>query len=229
MAEINKIGYSTHILGTVKSVMSCLGIILYDKSDISDGSRRKRVSLYNIEEVYKLVLASGKYLELTRETENDGFSYKHNNGKITGFNVILYLDPSNKNPLGYTEFTNTQGEKRDTNIYLDLHASVEDFDVRLNDNLDNAEHAKKTYIGDDLKDYTSSKVILNDIDKVETGHKHYTKFLTQSIVTSDSIFLDSGIVAELANVDNLGLIKLGIERNMNYSPLEYDFETLSIS
>lgn len=230
MAEINKIGYSTHILGTVKSVMSCLGIILYDKSDISDGSRRKRVSLYNIEEVYKLVLDSGKYLELTRETENDGFSYKHNNGKITGFNVILYLDPSNKNnPLGYTEFTNTQGEKRDTNIYLNLHAGVEDFDIRLNDNLDNAEHANKTYIGDNLKGYTSSKVILNDIDKVETGHKHYTKFLTQSIVTSDSIFLDSGIVTELANVDNLGLIKLGIERNMNYSPLEYDFENFSIS
>ena len=231
MAGINKIGYSTHILGTVKSVMSCLGIILYDKSKISDGNKHKRISLYNIDEIYKLVIDSDNYLELTRETaeEDDYFKYSHENGRIKGFNVIIYISPVDGSPLGYTEFTNTQGEQRDTNIYLELKADIQDFDVRLNNNLDNVEYAKKEYLGDELKNYTSSKVILEDIKKLEGGNKFYTKFLSQASMTSNSVFLDSGLVTELKSIGDLGFVKLGIEKGMNYSPFDYDFENFGIS
>lgn len=230
MAGINKIGYSTHILGTVKSVMSCLGIILYNKYDISDGDKYKRISLYNINEIFNLV-KKGPYLELTRETtdENDYFIYLHENGRIEGFNVIIYINPIDGSPLGYTEFTNTQGQDRDTNIYLELQAEVLDFDVRLNDNLDNVEYAIKTYTGKGLGDYTSAKDVFNGLKDVEKGNKHYTKFLSQSQRSNDSIYLDCGTVARLENLNGLGFIKLGLERNMNYSPLDYDFENFNIS
>lgn len=228
MAGINKIGYSTHILGTVRSVMSCLGIILYDKYGISDGNKYKRISLYNLDEMYDLVM-SGDHLELTRENTDDYFRYLHENGHIDGFNVIIYINPSDGSPIGYTEFTNTQGEKRDTNIYLKITASVEDFDVVLNDNLDNVKQAKKTYVGNELKDYTGSKTIQDDLKEVQGGNKHYTKLLSQASETQDSILLDCGTVTKMGYSDSLGLMKLSLERNLNYSPQIYDFTNFGIS
>lgn len=230
MAEINKVGYSTHILGTVKSVMSCLGIILYDKYDISGKSNKyRKISLYNITDIFDIVKSTNKYLEITRENTEGDFKYLHANGRIEGFNTIIYLSPINGSPIGYTEFKNTQGIGRDTNILLNLKASVEDFDVILNNTLENAENAEKKYVGTGLGDYTSNKVAWKAAFQTERGQKHYTKFLDQAKQTQDSIFLDSGVVTMLSDTGDLGFMKLGIERNMNYSPLGYEFKNFTIS
>lgn len=227
MAGINKIGYSTHILGTVESVKSCLRIVLYDKYKISDGNNRyKRISLYNIDEVYNLV-KQGEYLELRRDNRTEPFQYKHVNEKINGFNVIIYLN-SEGFPIGYTEFTNTQGEKRDTNIEINITAKVEDFSITLNDNLDKVEYAEKSYLGTGLENYTGSKTAREKIKNSEQRKKYYTKFVSQAEHTRDSMFLDSGAVVETSN-SGLSFMKLGLERNLNYSPLGYNFTNFGTS
>lgn len=234
MAGINNVGYSTHILGTVKSVMKCLGIILYNRYEISD-TKLTRISLYNINEVYDALTKSGKgeYIEVTREDTDSPFIYEYtvakSNNLDNGFSTIIYLSPVDNTPLGYTEFRLVQGKNRDINIILNLKSSVEDLDVVLTNSLGNVENSNKNYLGKELHNYTSSSTALDSIKQKESINKNYTKFLNQAKMSNCSIYLDSGFVKKFDLTGELGFVKLNIFKNMNYSLLEYDFDKFNIS
>lgn len=234
MAGINNVGYSTHILGTVKSVMKCLGIILYNRYEISD-TGLTRISLYNIKEVYKvLTKEGGKCVKISRNSTEEPFIYNKSiaqSGNLdNGFSTVIYLSPVDDAPLGYTEFRLVQGKDRDINITLDLRSSVEDLNVILNNSLSNVENStNKNYLGDNLGEYTSSSIALDCIKTRENINKNYTKFLNQAKKSNYPVYLDSGFIKKFDLTGDLGFIKLNIFRNMNYSPLEFEFENFNIS
>ena len=235
---IDTTGYSTHILSTVKTVMSCKEILLYDKTDISNG-KYKKISLYNLNEVYEAVIEGDKYLFLQRSEEESSdymvFKYLHSNKEIERFNVIIYISPVNGQPIGYTEFRNSQGERRDTTIEIKLTAKVDDINIVLKNSLSSIPKSAKKYLGEELNEYVSATKALENIEKLDGGEKYYTKFISQAFKADKSIFLDSGAVIKTTGLEDssivptLGLAKLCIRKNVNYSPYDYKFENFNVS
>lgn len=234
MANFNTLGYSTHILGTVKSVMESLTIVLYDRYSIKKEGGYNKISLYNLEKVYEVVMNSPSHLVLNKDEEAGCFKYLYTNPNLSkGFNVIIYLSNSDNSPIGYTEFTNTQGTERDINIFLNLKAAVEDFDIILKDSLESAAIIERNYIGTRQNEYTSANSILDAV-RESVSRQMYTKHVSQTFLFDDScsILLDSGIVkhtdeTELSNLKNF--YKLDIVRNVDYNPMRYDFTNFDVS
>ena len=219
-------GYNTHILGTVKQAKSCLGIVLYDKYKFQNIEGYNKLSLYNLEQNYDVIVEKGPHLLLTRQDVSTPFDYKHTNRELTsGFNVMIYLDPVTNAPVGYTEFSNNQGKERDILIYLDLNASVETLEIELVNKLDSAERVEREYIGNELNKYTSAKNLKSDVKDLQLKSP-YSKFLTQAAYTGGSI-TDAGLVKKIE--DELKFVKLGIARNVVYSPNHYDFTNFNVS
>ena len=225
MADVN-FGYSTHILSTVKQAKSCLGIVLYDKYKFQNVDGYNKISLYNLEKDYEVIIENGPYLKLTRNSVDDPFQYLHTNRELSsGFNVIIYLDPVTSSPVGYTEFSNNQGKNRDLTIRLELSASVNTLDIILNNSLSSAERVDREYIGTGLNEYTSGKTLISDVSKIQPRYP-YSKFLSQAQYDGGAI-TDAGLVKEVEN--ELKFIKVGIAKNVVYSPTFYDFTNFNVS
>ena len=225
MADVN-FGYSTHILGTVKQAKSCLGIVLYDKYKFQNVEGYNKISLYNLEQDYEVIIENGPYLKLTREKVGDSFQYLHTNRELSsGFNVIIYLDPVTSSPVGYTEFSNNQGKNRDLTINLELSASVNTLDIVLNNNLSIAERVDREYTGTGLNEYTSGSVLKSDVLSIQPKYP-YSKFLSQAQYSGGAI-TDAGLVKKIE--DELKFVKVGIARNVVYSPTFYNFTNFNVS
>lgn len=217
----NYLGYNTYILGSTKNVLECLGIILYNKDEFEDIDK---ISLYNIEQIFNKVTDSGKYLRVSRDTGENSFLYSHLNGIIKGFNVIIYLSNSNNTPIGYTEFLSIQGSERDINLSLDLVSDiVEGSEINLLNSLStlkNTTSISKDFTTDDLYNYPSSKIILDDLEKTTDIYPRYTTHLSSIKKNSinDNVFLDYGVL------NKNRFYKLAVSKNININPFEIDFK-----
>lgn len=170
----NNLGYSTHILGTVKSVRESLGIILYNEESFD-----KKISLYNIDEMYALVTSDpGKYYKLTRNDLDSVFLYERSESPIKGFNTIIYLSSVDGSPLGYTEFLNKQGEDRDINLTIALEADLKEGSIVIINylaSLQGSNTEAKKDIGSKLNEFTNMSLVKKEKEKSEK----YTTSITQ--------------------------------------------------
>ena len=221
----NYLGYNTYILGSTKNVLECLGIILYNKDEFED---IEKISLYNIDQVFDKVVRSNKYLRVNRDTDLDPFLYSHLNNIIPGFDVIIYLSNSNNTPIGYTEFLSIQGSERDINLSLNLVSDiVEGGEINLLNSLStlkNTTSISKDFTTDDLYNYPSSKVILDDLSRATDIYPRYTTHLSsiKKNNINDNIFLDYGIL----NKDQF--YRLTVSKNININPFEIDFKNYQL-
>ena len=216
----NYLGYNTYILGTTKSILMCLGIIVYNKSQLP--SDIEKLSLYNIDQVYQKVIQSGEYLRLDRLSTEDPFIYTNNNGVVQGFDTIIYLSNSDNTSIGYTEFLNIQGEDRNINIQLAFNNVISgDLVIDLVNSLTQLKNnptVSTDFIGKELNQYPSAKNIHDDISNSTWNSPKYTSNLS-SIYKSNTqnIFLGYGLLK------GTQLIKLDLSKNMVVDPYEFGF------
>ena len=216
----NYLGYNTYILGTTKSILMCLGIIVYNKSQLP--SDIEKLSLYNINQVYQKVIQSGEYLRLDRLSTEDPFIYTNNNGVVQGFDTIIYLSNSDNTSIGYTEFLNIQGEDRNINIQLAFNNVISgDLVIDLVNSLTQLKNnptVSTDFIGKELNQYPSAKNIHDDISNSTWNSPKYTSNLS-SIYKSNTqnIFLGYGLLK------GTQLIKLDLSKNMVVDPYEFGF------
>ena len=85
----------------------------------------------------------------------------------------------------------------------------------------------KNYVGDDLKDYTSSLIAKQSIEENITPG--YTKSLTEILHDncSKGIYLNTGFLTN--NEGNLDYYKFNINKDVEYSPYGYEFTNFGIS
>jgi len=241
MASSN--GYSTHVLGTIKSITEGLKIIVYNRYSFSEDPNYSKITLYNLEEIYNLVLKSKKYVKLERkgviEEDEEGekidsnhYEYLASNKAIEGFNEIIYLSNSDNSPIGYTDFDETKGLERDIYIFPKQTSKLStNFEIILVNSLssliDGSSNVSKNYVGLEPYEFTSGLLASGSIKKgVYSG---YTKQLSE--INKDGSFygikLDSGLVKQIESGANF--IKLNIEKNIEYSPYNVKFSHFSIS
>lgn len=214
----NYSGYNTYILGTANSILNCLNITVYNKSDLPADS--EKLSLYNIDTIYQSVIELKIGTVLSRQNSSEKFEYS-TNGK--GFNTIIYLNNSDNSPIGYTEFLSVQGKSRNIDISLAFNSEISGgFTVNLANSLSqlrNNTTVKTQFIGEDLHNYTSSIKIKEDLSSLLNNSPNYTTHLSSIIKSGDSqnIFLRNGIL------NGSTLIKLDFSKNINIDPFENGF------
>ena len=219
----NYLGYNTYILGTTKNILGCLGIIVYNRSQLP--SDIEKLSLYNINIVYQEVIASDNYLRINRLTSDEPFEYYYRNERVNGFDTIIYLSNSDNTPTGYTEFINSQGVDRNINISLAFNTTVSGgLTIELTNSLlqlRNNPTITKNFIGEDLDQYPSSKSVMEEINKVTEIYNKpkYTTHISQYIKDqTNSIFLGFETVIEGRN-----LVKLDLSKNIVVDPYNIGF------
>ena len=147
-------GYSTQALGSVKSLIDSKKIVVYNRFNL--GAEYRNINIYNIDSIYEKVKdpisVSGYVLPVYIYSEIDKvivdsshpelsyfpflyeslrFSNIPNNSYLDrGFNVIIYLNAYSE-PLGYTEFTSSQGINNDVQIYISLTSSLEKLETNI--------------------------------------------------------------------------------------------------
>lgn len=218
----NTLGYNTYILGTVKKIVTCSEIILYNNSRVST----EKISLYNINTVYREVLSSGNYIRLIRNNETDPFEYESSEN-FNGFNVIIYLSDSDNTPTGYTEFLNIQGEELNINIYIKFSSNIgNDIELILTNSLNQLRSnttSNKYFIGEGLNQYVSCQEVLNNVKNSDS----YSKYTTHlSSIKKDgeleNILFDFGILK------GSNMYKNNILGNLNIDPFEIGFNNYQI-
>ncbi len=148
--------YNNYFSGSVSQVSNCLEIVLYNKSSFSE-----LVSIYNLESFYlkNLIGTSTKFVKLIRSGVDASFEYKKQ--LEDGFNVIIYISPISNSPVGYTEFSNTQGVDSSFGINLNIKRTADNSKV-LRVEIKNQLVGKdlyKTYTGEALYNYATLKDI----------------------------------------------------------------------
>lgn len=217
----NYLGYNTYILGTTKNILACLGIVVYNKSQLPPDI--EKLSLYNINQVYEKVIQNEKYIKLTRQNSEEPFTFISNNGFTDGFDTIIYLSNSDNSPTGYTEFLNKQGQERNINILLAFNSTISgDLTVTLMNSLTqlkNNSTVNKNFIGKELYQYPNVKDIYEDNIDYKWIEPKYTTNLSALINSENiqNIFLGYGIL------NNLTLVKLNISKNIIIDPYEFNF------
>lgn len=206
-------GYTnTYILGSVKTAEECTEIILYNRNDFETDPEYRKISLYNLSEIYKLVLSSKKYVRLGRKSAEDKFLYVGSSSNIHGFNVIIYVSNSSSASIGYTEFINTQGLSKDVNISLKFEVNTkEGLNIKITNSLTSIKNSE-TYQGkfsDDLESYTSSLKVLENISLSDLNFS-YTNHLANlkrknnySILTNNSTIMNSSTISKLKIIENI--------------------------
>lgn len=221
-SDNNYSGYSTYILGTTKNILRCLGILVYNKSQLPPGT--DKISLYNIDQVYKKVLQSEKYVRIERKDSYSTFDYISGNGVINGFDTIIYLNNSDNSPTGYTEFLNKQGEGRNVSISLAFNSVISgDLTIDLSNSLTqlkNNSTVNKNFTGKDLFHYPSVYDIKEDVDNCLWNSPDYTTNLSSVIKSPNikNIFLTYGVLR-----GDSDLIKLDLSKDIIVDPYEFGF------
>lgn len=192
----NQSGYNTYIIGSSKYILNCLRILVYNKEESPE---IEKISLYNIERVKESIIKEGKYLSIDRLDKTEPFVFKKNNGKISGFDVIIYINTSDGSSIGYTEFISIQGENRDINITLDFTTKISgDLDIEILNSLSQVRGnslINRDFSGDDLEDYTKAPEIFSYKDDIPDYRLHpkYSNHLT-ALPEGKNILLDYSLV-----------------------------------
>ena len=227
----NSLGYRTHVIGTAKPVLESTRIVLYNKYQFASNSDYSRISVYNIDRIYKIVSSSSLSLTLTR-VPNGKFEYNYSNQHTEGFNIIIYLSNFDNTPIGYTEFLRTQGKDRNINISIDLETTIEgDITVNLVNSLAplrNTSSIERVFTGTELWDYTPSRIIKSEVKKI-LPNSRYTTHLTA--FTRDRSVRNIYLLNCLVNQEDrrLKLSKLDITRNIEADPFSLGFSNYQIS
>ena len=227
----NSLGYRTHVIGMTKPVLESTRIVLYNKYQFASNSDYSRISVYNIDRIYRVVSASSLSLTLTREPGGK-FEYNYANEHTEGFNIIIYLSNFDNSPIGYTEFLRTQGKTRNINISIDLETTVEG-DIQVNiinslASLRNSSSLERVFTGDELWEFTSSNKIKSEINKILPVSRyttHLTAFNRDRSVRN--IYLLNYLVRQKDR--DLELSKLDITRNIEADPFALGFTEYQIS
>ena len=217
------LGYNTYILGTASSILNCLGIVVYNKSDLPEDT--EKLSLYNIELIYRDIINSGISTTLIRTNASDSFKYIANG---RGFNTIIYLSNADNSPIGYTEFLSIQGKERNINITLDFNSKISgDSTVDLVNSLSqlrNNTTIERVFTGNKLYDYPTIKTIKEEVEEAIINNPNYTTHLSSIIKSKNNqnIYLKYGIL----NGENL--IKLDFSKNINIDPFGFGFQRFQL-
>lgn len=221
-------GYiNTYILGSIKAAEECTEIILYNRNDFETNPEYRKISLYNLSEIYKLVLSSKKYVRLRRETAEDKFSYVRSS-IINGFNVIIYVGNSSSASIGYTEFINTQGLSRDVNISLEFEVDVKKgLNIKITNSLTSIKNSE-TYqdkLSDNLESYTSSSKILKNINLSDFNFNYTNHLSNLKLGRKDTCAI---LINNSAVINSSTIAKLDIVNNLKYDPYELGFVNFQV-
>lgn len=208
-------GYNTYILGTARSIIDCLSIIVYNRSELRESDRVEKINIYNIDRVIKALVNSGNYSLLRKTTPEAPFNFLSDSLNNTGFNTIIYLSNSDDSVgVGYTEFVSIQGKYRDTSIFINFTSEVDcstsiTISNSLSQLLQSNSTSSKEFSGDENGwEYTTPKKIIESIG----GYKLPTLFSAHvsSLSSRDNsnIWTDNSIVlGKDSSLHSLGIIK----------------------
>ena len=224
MANLDNLGYNTYILGTIKSITECKRILVYNKNSFINYSNYSRLTLYNLNDIFDAVLFNGncpnehclmleRSLDDAEDPSNIPFHYDCDNDITNGFNIIIYVKDDNT-PAGYTEFINTQGNISDSiDIYLKFSVEINKIEIGFTNSLYKIKGSlQKDFLGPELNDYTSSKVIISDVEGLPKCSKytsHLSSFLSEH--SKDNVFLGDRVLTKDGN--DLVLSKLNLLNN----------------
>lgn len=212
MPSPNTSGSQTQLLGSATAASSSLKIVLFNQSLLST-----KISLYGIKAYYNDVILKGEHLDLMRENETDPFEYNYRNGKIEGFDLIIYLSNSNNAPIGFTEFSRVQGLSRNLSIVVKIEDDLEDPMTDIVERTDLGQlkvtDLSTILIGDQDYKYTSSSKILENM----VTPKHSYTVHVEDLGKGKAIVTSSGGVVES------GLYHCGVLRNRNFDPHDIGF------
>lgn len=237
MVNSNNLGYTTHVLSTIKSITECKKILVYNRNSFVSDLNYNRLTLYNLTEVFNNALVdefntsnhgyNNNCLLITREDEeedmtNNPFKYICNNLRTpNGFNIIIYLSNVDSSPVGFTEFVNTQGRISERiDIYLKFKIRGLELELHLSNSLYKMRDSlEKNFIGTELNEYTSNFVIENDIKKIIKDSKyttHLSSYLSKN--SKNNIYLNDRFLNS-----NKNMIKLKLKNNYDFG-LDIEFE-----
>lgn len=229
MAETtNNLGYNTYITGTAKNITDCLEIILYNKSELTVEDGVDSINIYNIQDVIRQLRAANKCISISRSSNTDYFQYYMDNGIISGFNVVIYLQNGTGTGIGYTEFINLQGKYRNIAITLDSKTEVEGtLEINVSNSLVLANSdGSREWIGDGGNNYTSGKRISGWKVKKEdsllspTGYTTHLSGLGNSLFSEVNLWLGGlGVVRG----ETESLYTLTVARDFDFDPYETGF------
>lgn len=196
MAEAtNNLGYNTYITGTAKNITDCLEIILYNKSELTGEDGVDSINIYNIQDVIRQLREANKCISISRESNFDYFQYYMDNGIISGFNVVIYLQSGTGVGIGYTEFINIQGKYRNISITLDSKTEVEGtLAINISNSLVLANsEGSRVWVGDELSDYTRGIEVSKWKSKKGDSLLSPTGYTTHLSALGNNIFSESNL------------------------------------
>lgn len=232
MESSANLGYTTHVLGTIRSVTECRRILVYNRNSFYNDGRYRRLTLYNLIEIYNNVLVDrsnpitgynenccviNRSIVDEEDMTNNPFSYDcHNVNTPHGFNIIIYLNYVNDllSPVGFTEFVNTQGRISERiDIYLKFNVTSIQLELRISNSLYGIRDTlTKNFIGTALNEYTSNFKIDDDIKRVSKDSKyitHLSAYLNK--LGKNNIYLNDRFLNS-----NKNLIKLDLIENFDF-------------
>ena len=234
MASSNNLGYTTHVLSTIKSITECKRILVYNRNSFNTG----RLTLYNINEIFYNILVDesntsnygyndncyiiDRRIDDEEDMTNNPFPYICSNLRTPyGFNIIIYLSNVDGSPVGYTEFVNTQGRISERiDIYLKFNIKGVELELHLSNQLyKRKDSLTNDFIGTELNKYTSNFVIENDIKKILKDSKYTTHLSTYlNEKGKNNIYLNDRFLNSEKN-----MIKLNLKNNFDFG-LSMEFE-----
>lgn len=226
-------GYSTYVIGTSNNAASSLEVVLYNKSDWTTSPKLPKISLYNMSQVYSVIInneeGNTKYLRLTRNSSSDPFVYDINNGVLeNGFTTILYISNVDNNPVGYTEFLSAQGTINSLDIYTLFNSSVSDFiQLELNNSLgqlrNNSTVEKEFSDSETIYKYTPPSTVKEEI-KFSPVYPRYTSHVFHVL---DNKYMNLKTDSGFVNTE-YGAGKISLNNNVNIDPYGHNYTSHQI-
>lgn len=229
MANYN-VGYSTYVIGTSNNAASSLEIVLYNKSDWSASPKLPKISLYNMNQIYSILLnneeGNTKYIRLTRSVPEDPFFYSIDNNEIleNGFTVILYISGVDNSPIGYTEFLSPQGTIDDLNIYTSFSSSISDFlRIELSNSLGQLRNNSTVE-----KDFSDPEIIykytiMDDVEKSIDFSPIYPRYTSHVYHVMKNNYMNLKTDSGFVNIET-GPGKISLNNNVNIDPYRHNYE-----
>lgn len=215
MANLDNLGYNTYVLRTIRSVIECKKILVYNKNSFINDSSIGRINLYNLEDIYSRIKNDSRCYPITRTlTDPDDyrevpFEYDCSNIYTNGFDVIIYVG-NDDNPAGYTEFVNIQGRVSDyIRIYLYFEIDKNKITLELNNSLWRIRDTiPNKFIGKELNKFPSSQEVIDGILNIPKDQK-YTSHLSEFLrpTNTSGIFLGSRTVLPSGSIVGIDFVK----------------------
>ena len=218
---------NTHYVYTVKLVSECLKIVVYN----SNLSKEYNISRDGVINTYskirdKIITNSTRNFDiLERDDSESSFVYKHSESNTRGFDIIIYINSTETEALGYTQLNNVQGADKDINIKLNLSSNIAGVNSIYFEN-ELSVNSNRDFIGLENNDYTSKSIVLNNLPEIK---KTYTTNINNVIKNNSSvIYLSNGFISSLKD-NALNFHKFNVLKNRRVDPFRIGFDNFCIS